>query len=69
MSRLPTSDSGLRYEVTATGYPDPGETVIGWSGTMAGAERMVRAIRKAPGCTSAAWWDRRPDLAVEELRK
>ncbi len=51
-------DKGQQYEVRATGYPSDGENVIGWSATIEGAQRMMTAILKAPGCTSASIFDR-----------
>ena len=44
---------GQQFEVRATGYPESGESVIGWASTEDGAQRMAEAIRKAPSCVSA----------------
>lgn len=58
-------DKGQRYEVLAHGYPKKDETdVIGWSDTLEGAERMMNAILKAPGCTSAKIFDRQEQKDV-----
>jgi hypothetical protein len=57
-------DKGQRYEVRATGYPKQEKSVIGWCPTLAGAEKMARAIRLAPGCTSTEIFDREENKAV-----
>ncbi len=57
-------DKGQRYEVRATGYPKPEKSVIGWSESLEGADRMALAIRKAPGCISTEIFDRRDDVSV-----
>ena len=59
---LVVEDDGQRYEVRATGYPKEVESVIGWSNDLHGAERMARAIRRAPGCTSTVIVDRQENL-------
>lgn len=51
-------DRGQRYEVRATGYPKDGESVIGWSDTLDGADQMAAAIRLAPSCQSTLIFDR-----------
>ena len=60
-------DRGQRYEVRATGYPKDGESVIGWAPTLDGASNMAAAIRKAPGCTSTAIWDRQENKQVIKM--
>lgn len=45
--------NGQQFEVRATGYPEGGESVIGWSNSSEGAWRMATAIRKAPSCLSS----------------
>lgn len=58
-------DKGQRYEVSAHGYPkNEIDNVIGWSDTLEGAERMMSAILKAPGCTSAKIYDRQEKVGV-----
>ena len=58
-------DKGQRYEVLAHGYPKNEEdNVIGWSDTLEGAERMMAAILKAPGCTSVKIYDRQEKVGV-----
>lgn len=57
-------DRGQRYEVRTTGYPEEGVNVIGWTDALDGAERMMIAILKAPGCTSAQIFDRQEDKLV-----
>ena len=59
-------DRGQRYEVRMTGYGPkaPGESVLGWAPTLAGAERMMTAILTAPGCTSALIFDRTEQRVV-----
>lgn len=51
-------DRGQRFEVRATGYPKEGESVIGWSDTLDGADSMADSIRLAPSCTSTTIYDR-----------
>lgn len=58
-------DRGQRYEVRASGYPKEGDSVIGWSDTLDGADKMAAAIRKAPSCTSTTIYDR----SVEPVAK
>ncbi|WP_439398972.1 hypothetical protein ACRQ5Q_16665 [Bradyrhizobium sp. PMVTL-01] len=61
-------DKGQRYEVLANGYPtDQDDNVIGWTETLDGAERMMSAILKAPGCTSASIFDRQEKVGVIKL--
>lgn len=72
MSMMPTGDKGQRYEVSALGYPFPGELcVIGWSESKDDADKMAEAIRKAPGCNSAVVRDRweTDDQRFERARK
>lgn len=58
-------DRGQRYEVLANGYPkDQTDNVIGWSDTLEGADRMMSAILRAPGCTSARIFDRQENCGV-----
>jgi hypothetical protein len=57
-------DRGQRYEVRATGWPDDGKGIIGWSATLDGAERMAAGARKAPGCLSTEIYDREEDKSV-----
>lgn len=58
-------DKGQRYEVLAHGYPkNELDNVIGWSDTLEGAERMMNAILKAPGCTSGKIYDRQAKVGV-----
>lgn len=57
-------DRGQRYEVRATGYPEEGESVIGWSSTVEGADQIASAIRQAPGCTSTQILDRQENKPV-----
>jgi len=57
-------DHGQRYEVRATGYPKPEQTVIGWSGSLRGAEQMASSIRLAPGCTSTEIVDRQENRSL-----
>lgn len=58
-------DRGQRYEVLAHGYPKRElDNVIGWSDTLEGAEKMMGAILKAPGCTSAKIYDRQEKAGV-----
>jgi len=64
---LPTGDKGQRYEVRTTGYPKAEESVLGWASKKEGAEEMARAIRQAPGFTSARIVDREgkePDFTI-----
>jgi hypothetical protein len=57
-------DIGQRYEVRATGYPKAEESVVGWAGTLDGADNMAAAFRLAPGCTSTTIYDRQEQRAV-----
>lgn len=57
-------DKGQRYEVSATGYPKDGTSVIGWSGTIEGAAQLADAIGQAPGCTSTTIFDREEQKEV-----
>lgn len=58
-------DRGQRYEVRATGYPDPdGTAVVGWAETLVAADSLADAIRKAPGCTSTEIFDRQEGKPV-----
>jgi len=58
-------DRGQRYEVSAHGWPkDQTDNVIGWCDTLDGAERMMTATLKAPGCTSAKIFDRQENKGV-----
>ena len=57
-------DRGQRYEVRMTGYPKPGENVLGWTNTLESAEEMKNGILQAPGCTSATIFDRQEDKPV-----
>ncbi|MCW5705462.1 MAG: hypothetical protein KIT82_23125 [Bradyrhizobium sp.] len=57
-------DRGQRYEVRATGYPKPDESVIGWATTLDGASDIAAAIRRAPGCTSTTIFDRETNKPV-----
>ena len=57
-------DRGQRYEVRATGYPRKERSVIGWTESLDGAERMMVGILKAPGCTSAEIFDRQEGKPV-----
>jgi hypothetical protein len=57
-------DRGQRFEVRASGYPKPEQSVIGWSDGIDGAERMAAAIRQAPGCTSTEIFDRQENKSV-----
>jgi hypothetical protein len=57
-------DRGQRYEVSATGYPRPEETIIGWLDSLDGAAKMAAAIRLAPGCTSTTIFDREKNEPV-----
>ena len=58
MNTLPVGDNGQRYEIRMVGYPKKGKNVLGWASTLKGAEQMMGAILKAPGCTSATIYDR-----------
>lgn len=60
----PVGDKGQRYEVRMTGYPQEGDNVLGWTDGLDSAERMMTAILKAPGCTSATIFDRKEDKKV-----
>lgn len=51
-------DRGQRYEVRAIGYPEEGESVIGWSSTRKGAKLIANSIAKASGCKSTSIIDR-----------
>ena len=64
MSGLPTGDRGQRYEVRASGYPNPGDNVIGWAADLASANRMADSIFKAASCTNAWVIDRQSGLSV-----
>lgn len=58
-------DKGQRYEVVANGYPkNQTDNVIGWCDTLEGAERLMTAILKAPGCTSVRIFDRQENIGV-----
>ncbi len=59
-----TGDKGQRYEVRMIGYPREGENRLGWSADRVGALDMMRAILKAPGCTSATVFDRQDGLVI-----
>lgn len=60
-------DRGQRFEVRATGYPNDGENVIGWSNSDEGAERMMKAIKLAPGCTDAWIVDRGDPMEAADV--
>lgn len=55
---LPTGDKGQRFQITANGYPNDGDNVIGYSGNENNATKMAQTIAKAPGCRSARVLDR-----------
>ncbi len=57
-------DRSQRYEIRATGYPKQGESVIGWSNDIDGAEKMASAIRKAPGCICIVIFDRQEGRGI-----
>jgi hypothetical protein len=58
-------DRAQRYEVQAHGYPeDKMDNVICWTDTPESAERIMTAILKAPGCNSAAIFDRQDQRYV-----
>ena len=51
-------DCGMRYEVRATGYPRPEQSVIGWADDIYNARAMMNSTRREPGCVAAAIFDR-----------
>lgn len=57
-------DRGQRYEVRASGYPKPEQSVIGWGAAIEDAEKLAAAIRLAPGCTSTEIFDRQENRLV-----
>jgi hypothetical protein len=57
-------DKGQRYEVRATGYPKPGQNVIGWASDFERAVGMANAIAKAPTCTASEVFDREKNKIV-----
>ena len=66
MTLFPTGDKGQRYEISATGYPEQGRTmVIGWTEYPHDAERMAKNFLKAPSCESTQIKDR---WGKEEVR-
>ena len=57
-------DRGQRYEVRSTGYPKAEKSMVGWAATLEGAEEMMKAFRKAPGCARVEIFDRQEDRSV-----
>lgn len=62
-------DKGQRYEVRASGWPRDGESVVGWSADIGGAERMAAAARMAPSCTGTVVLDRRQNTQVRVAKR
>lgn len=58
-------DAGQRFMIQATGWPYVGvETTIGYSGDVAGAEALARALLDFPSCTRTHIVDRQTNKRV-----
>lgn len=57
-------DCGQRYEIRASGWPDDGDCVVGWTDDLERAEKIANSIEKEPDCLRTEIFDRQEGVSV-----